>query len=213
MPGMVMHHVHSPQFVLGMWLLMSAAMMAPTALPMLRTYSSLIEGSSGRLSRQSFWVLLTGYLLVWSVFAVAASVLQLALRHSNLVDGVGTSTSLWLSGALLALAAGYQLSPLKQACVRRCRAPMAFLMSHWRDGPAGAIRLGLRHGLDCLGCCVALMLLAFVGGTLSIGFMLVATLIMATEKLPQLGPRVSQILTAVLAVSCVSVLALAMGVV
>ncbi|EDM71139.1 hypothetical protein RAZWK3B_12999 [Roseobacter sp. AzwK-3b] len=162
-----------------MWALMSAAMMAPTALPALATYDEL--GHSGETS---FGRLLAGYLAVWLGFSVVAAAAQMALFRADLVSAFGDSRSGWLSAGLLALAGGYQFSALKEACLAKCRAPLSFFMQHWDEGPW---RNGLRLGAVCLGCCWALMALAFVGGVMNLAFMGLATVVMVIEKLPDLG--------------------------
>jgi predicted metal-binding membrane protein len=163
-----------------MWALMATAMMLPTVLPAFATYDDL--GSSGAATRPvALW---GGYLAVWLGFAVLAAGLQMALFQLDLVSGFGDSRSIWLSAGLLAVAGAYQFSPLKRACLNKCRAPLTFFLAHWQDG---AWRMGLRLGAACLGCCWALMLLAFVGGVMSLGFMGLATLIMTLEKLPRFG--------------------------
>ncbi|WP_232796464.1 DUF2182 domain-containing protein [Roseovarius salinarum] len=165
--------------VFAMWGLMSAAMMAPTALPALATYDDL-PGTG----RPGFARLAAGYFAVWLGFSALAAALQMAFFAGGLVSAFGDSRSAWLSAALLALAGLYQFSPLKEACLSKCRAPLAFFVQHWAEGPW---RNGLRLGAVCLGCCWALMLLAFVGGVMSLAFMGLATLIMVAEKLPELG--------------------------
>ena len=113
----------------------------------------------------------------------------MALFHFDLVSSFGDSRSVWLSVGLLAIAGAYQFSELKEACLSKCRAPLTFFMQHWGETPA---RLGLRLGATCLGCCWALMLLAFVGGVMSLAFMGLATLIMTLEKLPEIGRWISR---------------------
>ena len=113
----------------------------------------------------------------------------MALFHFDLVSGFGDSRSVWLSVALLAIAGGYQFSALKEACLSKCRAPLTFFMQHWGESP---LSMGLRLGATCLGCCWALMLLAFVGGVMSLAFMGLATLIMTLEKLPDIGRWLSR---------------------
>ena len=134
--------------------------------------------------------MLLGYLLLWLVFAAAAALLQQGLATLALVDADGVSRHAAVDALLLTLAGLYQFSALREACVRRCRTPMAFLMQHWREGRSGALALGARHGVDCLGCCGALMLLAFVGGVMNLAWMAAATLLMTLEKLP-VGARLS----------------------
>jgi predicted metal-binding membrane protein len=159
----------------AMWALMGAAMMTPTALPAFATYEDL-----GRATRTRFGALAGGYLAVWAGFAAAAALVQTALWQSGLLDPLGASTSVALSAALLALAGLYQFSALKHACLSKCRAPLTFFMQHWDEGPW---RMGLRLGAVCLGCCWALMALAFVGGTMNLGFMAAGMVLMAVEKL------------------------------
>ena len=168
-----------PGGVLAMWALMSAAMMLPTALPAFATYDEVAHahglGGGGRM--------VAGYAVVWLGASALAAGLQLglpALAHP--VAGP----------VLLVGAAAYQVSPLKEACLSRCRAPLTFLMAHWDAGPW---RMGLRLGLVCLGCCWALMALAFVGGLMSLGFMALATVLMTLEKLSRgtLVPRATAI--------------------
>ncbi|MCV0429309.1 MAG: DUF2182 domain-containing protein [Roseibium sp.] len=172
-----------------MWSLMSLAMMAPTAFPAFRTYAHMThtEAANGR----SLTILVGGYLLVWLGFAVVAALLQVRLTQLGLLNTLGQSTSEFLSGTLLILAALYQFSSLKNACLSACQNPMTFFFNHWQPGNLGALKLGLRLGVVCLGCCWALMLLAFVAGTMNLAFMAVAMVLMTLEKLPQIGARIS----------------------
>ncbi|MDG1129084.1 MAG: DUF2182 domain-containing protein [Paracoccaceae bacterium] len=179
--------------VVLMWALMAAAMMAPTALPAFATYDDL-----GRSTQTRFGVLVAGYLMVWLGFSVLAGGLQMGLYGLGLVSAFGDSLSAWLSAGLLLIAGLYQFSPVKEACLSKCRAPLTFFMAHWEEGP---LRNGVRLGLVCLGCCWALMLLAFVGGVMNIAFMGVATLIMVIEKLPQYGRVLTRPLGAVLIIA------------
>jgi predicted metal-binding membrane protein len=158
-----------------MWGLMSGAMMAPTALPALATYDDL-----GRSTQTDLGALLAGYLAVWLGFSAVAAGLQIGLFSLGWVSAFGDSRSALLSGGLLVLAGAYQFSALKEACLAKCRMPITFFMAHWDEG---ALRNGLRLGAVCLGCCWALMLLGFVGGVMSLGFMGLATLVMTLEKL------------------------------
>ncbi|MGH1578992.1 DUF2182 domain-containing protein [Planktotalea sp.] len=163
-----------------MWVLMSAAMMAPTALPAFATYDDLAKSQA----ETRFSGLVSGYLIVWIGFSIIAAGAQMALFQAGLLDPLGQSLSGALSGLLLIGAGLYQFSPMKEACLSKCRRPFTFFMQHWDEG---ALRNGLRLGAVCIGCCWALMLLAFVGGVMNIAFMGLATLIMVFEKLPELG--------------------------
>lgn len=168
--------------LVAMWAVMAMAMMAPTAVPALRTYLDL-----GHAGARGFWLVLAGYLAVWGGAAFAFAAAQVALSRAALIAPDGASVSLWLSAALFGLAGGYQFSRLKDACLSACRAPLTFFMQHWRPGLLGALGMGLRLGLVCLGCCWALMGLAFVGGMTNLLWMGLATLLMVIEKLPDLG--------------------------
>jgi len=168
-----------------MWLLMSSAMMLPTALPAFAAYDDIAQAGT----RADLLPLALGFLAVWGGFALLAAGLQMALYEIDLVSGFGDSRSNWLSAFLLGIAGLYQFSALKEACANKCRAPMMFFMQYWDEGPA---RMGLRLGATCVGCCWALMLLAFVGGVMSLAFMGLATLIMTLEKLPDIGRWLSR---------------------
>ena len=174
-----------------MWALMSAAMMAPTALPAFATYEDL----SHTQADTDFGHLVGGYLVVWLGFSLLAAALQLVLFQMDLLTAFGDSRSNLLSAVLLAGAGLYQFSTLKEACLSKCRRPLTFFMQHWDEGP---LRNGVRLGLVCLGCCWALMLLGFVGGVMNIAFMGLATFIMVLEKLPDLGRWITRPLGVVL---------------
>lgn len=163
----------------AMWALMGAGMMAPTAFPALATYEELSHTGQTRFAQ-----LLAGYLAVWLGFALLAAAAQLMLAQAGLLDARGASRAPLLTGALLVLAGLYQFSPMKEACLAKCRAPLTFFLQHWAEGPW---RMGLRLGAVCLGCCWALMALAFVGGAMSLGFMALAMVLMTLEKLPDIG--------------------------
>lgn len=170
-----------------MWGLMSAAMMAPTFLPALATYEEL-PGSEARGTTE----LLTGYLVIWGGFSLIAAGAQLTLFIYGFVTPTGQSISIWLTAALLILAGLYQFSRFKDACLSKCRMPLTFFMERWRDTRWNALTMGLELGLVCLGCCWALMLLGFVGGTMNMLWMGIATLLMTFEKLPDIGRVVTK---------------------
>jgi predicted metal-binding membrane protein len=165
-----------------MWGAMSAAMMLPTMLPALATYDELpttdARGAGG---------LIGGYMAVWLGFSVLAAAAQLGLWQAGLLDALGVSTERWLTALLLAGAGAYQFTAFKAACLSRCRQPLTFFMQHWAPGTRNAAAMGLRLGALCLGCCWALMALGFVGGTLNLVWMGVATVLMVIEKLPLTG--------------------------
>ena len=176
-----------------MWSLMSAAMMAPTALPAFATYEELGSSTSVR-----FAPLVMGYTVVWLGYSAIAAVVQIALYQLGLIDGFGQSLSTLLTAALLIVAGAYQFSPIKEACLSKCRMPMTFFMQHFDEGPW---RNGIRLGLVCLGCCWALMALAFVGGVMNLAFMGIATILMILEKMPDLGKYLTKPLGVILITS------------
>lgn len=171
--------------LIAMWGLMSLAMMGPTIAPALKTYLDLTHTQGATMA--GFSALLAGYLLVWIGFSIPAATLQAALDTQGWLDPLGRSSEIYLTAGLLALAGAYQFSKLKEACLKQCQSPLLFFMGKWRDGLTGAFRMGLHLGAVCLGCCWALMLLAFVAGTMNLAFMGLAMVLMTFEKLPQIG--------------------------
>ena len=182
----------------GGWLLMTAAMMLPTTLPLLRRFERLTSARSDR--QRLVFLLIAGYLLVWAAFGIAAHLLDAALhlimRQSEWLPGNG-----WILGAVVLVAAGaFQFSELKYRCLDQCRSPLGFISRHWRGRQPlwDALRLGAHHGAFCVGCCWAIMLLMFVVGTGNVGWMLVFGAIMAVEKNMPWGRRLSRPLGAAL---------------
>ena len=170
------------------WLLMTAAMMTPTTIPMLSALADVVSGREPR----TWWTFLAGYLGVWAGFSIVVAQVHLVLADWNVVDAHGTFGSNNWAGVALLGAGVYQFSSVKDRCREACMRPMKFFMVHWRAGTVGALHMGVRHGLACLGCCVALMLLAFVGGMANWGFMTLATVIMVVEKWPTIGRTVTR---------------------
>ena len=186
----------------AMWALMAAAMMLPTFFPALRTFLSL--GHTGATHTSDAAMLVGGYVLVWLGFAAIAAFGQQQLAKLGLVTPDGRSLSLWLTAALLLAAGLYQFSVLKAACLSKCRMPLTFFMERWAPGPTRAFRMGSELGLACLGCCWALMTLAFVGGTMNLVWMGAATLFMALEKLPDIGRQLTRPMGAILILAAVA---------
>ena len=179
--------------VLAMWALMMAAMMLPSALPMVRSFARLGADTPGAAAARTR-AFVAAYLLVWCGFSLAASVAQWALQALDWVDPMIVSTSAGLSAALLLVAGAYQFSPLKRLCLAGCRTPMAFLLGEWRDGVRGAFVMGLRHGVFCLGCCWALMALLFVGGAMNLAWVAALSVAVAIEKLAPRGEHLAWML-------------------
>jgi predicted metal-binding membrane protein len=195
MPGWPRWTLANVAAVFAMWAVMMAAMMLPSALPMTLTFAGL-SARQGQPARGRMFV--AGYLLVWTAFSAAATALQWGLQALDWVDPMIISTSTPLSVSLLVLAGVYQFSPLKRACLARCRTPMAFLIGDWRPGAGGALAMGLRHGLLCAGCCGALMGLLFVGGAMNLGWVAALSVAVAIEKLAPHGERIAAVLGVVL---------------
>jgi predicted metal-binding membrane protein len=160
-----------------MWWLMMVAMMLPSAVPAILLYARIRQRHAGKAIGAA-WMFLAGYLAVWLLFSIAAAGAQ------KLLTGPSMALDSRIAQSVVLLAAGlYQLSPLKSACVSQCRSPAEFLSRHWRPGWTGAVRLGLIHGVYCLGCCWMLMALLFVGGVMNLLWVIGLTIIVAIEKL------------------------------
>jgi predicted metal-binding membrane protein len=181
----------------AMWAVMMAGMMIPSASPLLLLYAVAARRSSGGTVGRQVYALAAGYLAVWAVFSLGATVLQRVLANLLLLSPMMEVTSARASAALLIVAGVYQLTPIKQACLRACQSPLGFLMSRWRGGWSGALRMGLEHGAYCVGCCWELMLLLFAGGVMNLTVIAALTAFVAFEKLTPFGPygaRVSGVL-------------------
>ncbi len=173
------------------WVLMLAAMMLPTTLPVLYVYSRLAQRRANR--GLLVGLVICGYLAAWFGFAVLAHLADVALAASvQKVDWLVFNG--WAIGAVvLAVAGAFQFTDLKRRCLDKCRMPLGFVVEHWRgrDDRRNALRLGWRHGLFCVGCCWALMLLMFVVGTGNVGWMLLLGAVMAAEKNFAWGRQIS----------------------
>ena len=192
-------------FYITTWVVMMAAMMFPSIAPMVLTYRGVrTRGGAGTASTALF---VAGYLLVWAASGLLAYALLKAGR--SLDDGLFSwhRAGRWVAAGALAAAAVYEFTPLKQACLTRCRSPLGFLLGSWREGPDGALRMGLEHGAWCLGCCWFLMVGLFALGAMSITWMIVIALLIGLEKL--LASRVlgTSAVTVVLAVLALGVAA------
>lgn len=174
----------------GMWAVMMIGMMLPSAAPTLLLYAAVVRKSSeGVQAPRRVYAFAAGYLVVWTLFSAAATILQLALNEWLLLSPMMEMQSRWASAALLMIAGAYQLTPLKRACLDSCRSPAAFISQHWRRGGGGAFCMGITHGSYCLGCCWALMLLLFVGGVMNLYVIAAITLFVLLEKLAPRGAQ------------------------
>ena len=189
MPGMVMPTIAAwtpttLALTFAMWWVMMLGMMVPSAAPMVLTFTTLNRSKRARgqtVVPTSIFVL--GYLIVWGGFSLSATVAQWALDRFAMLSPMMATISPVLGGALLILAGLYQFTPLKQACLRNCRSPFAFVLNHWRNGRAGALSMGLEHGGYCLGCCGMLMLLLFVAGVMNLLWVAAIAVFVFAEKL------------------------------
>jgi predicted metal-binding membrane protein len=171
----------------AMWAVMMAAMMLPSASPMLLLYGVVARRSRQAATARQIYALAAGYLMVWTVFSLGATTLQRALVALLLVSPMMEITKAAAGATLLLVAGLYQLTPLKRACLRKCQSPLGFLVSRWRAGFAGAFTMGLEHGAYCVGCCWALMLLLFAGGVMNLTVIAALTAFVAFEKLAPFG--------------------------
>ena len=163
-----------------MWAVMMAAMMTPSAMPMIHAYNATIQPGSDNQGSTPLFV--AGYLLAWSGFAAVATAAQWGLHDVALVDSMGVSTDRWVAGAVLLIAGAYQFTGAKDACLGRCRTPLGFLLSEWRPGRRGALAMGIHHGSLCIGCCWALMALLFVLGVMNLWWIATVATIVLIEK-------------------------------
>jgi len=172
--------------IAAMWAAMMVAMMLPSASPTILLYARVHRHSNGPGAAPPTAAFLGGYIACWLGFALIAATLQVALGGMDLVSRN--------VAAALPIATGlYQLSPLKDACLNRCRSPAQFLSRHYAPGAMGAVRLGLLHGAYCVGCCWLLMALLFVGGVMNLAWVAALALLVAAEKLPRGGMWIARI--------------------
>ncbi len=187
--------LHSAGLGFAMWELMMVAMMLPSAAPMLLLFATLSRrGHAGAAALQRTAAFGLAYVAVWTGFAIVATGIQWGLATAMLLSPALAIRSTMASGALFIAAGVYQFLPLKQGCLRHCRAPAEFLARYWRTGTAGAFRMGLRHGVLCLGCCWLLMGLLFVGGVMNLLWIAILALIVFAEKVMSRGLLVGRVL-------------------
>jgi len=179
---------------ISIWIVMMVAMMFPTAAPMILMFSKIY--TSKRQQELPFvptWVFVSAYLLVWSLcgvvaYPLAVGIEQLAGQSMWLMDNAAR-----LGGVVLLLAGLYQLSPLKDICLSKCRTPLQFILSSWHDGYGGAFRMGLEHGAFCLGCCWLLFVILFPLGIMNIALMALVTALIFAEKALPIGRQISKL--------------------
>jgi predicted metal-binding membrane protein len=179
---------------LSIWVVMMVAMMFPTAAPMILMFARVQRDK--RQNGRAFvptWVFVSAYLLIWTLFGVLAYVGAVwAERLGQQVPWLMVNAAR-IGGSLFVLAGLYQLSPLKHSCLAKCRTPLDFIFSSWRDGYWGSFRMGLEHGVYCLGCCWLLFVIFFPLGMMNVAAMAVVTLLIFAEKSLPVGPRIAQL--------------------
>jgi predicted metal-binding membrane protein len=177
---------------LAIWVIMMVAMMLPTAAPMILTFHKVRAGKSQRDDAfASTWVFVVAYILVWALAGVAAYAGALASEAIAVLAALSPATAARIGGVVLVAAGIYQLTPLKDFCLSKCRTPISFITTSWRDGAEGALRMGLLHGAYCLGCCWLLFVILFPLGIMNVGAMAAVTLIIFAEKTlpwPRIAP-------------------------
>lgn len=199
MPGMAMGasrqawSLHDAALAFAMWWVMMVGMMLPSATPMTLTFATVNRRKRERgRPYVPTAVFVAGYLLAWGAFSLGATVAQWALEGAALMTPAMRLSSPLLAGLLFVAVGLYQLTPLKHACLHRCRSPLAFVLEHWRDGAAGALRMGAEHGGYCLGCCAFLMVLLFAGGLMNLLWVAAIAAFVLLEKLAPRGEAVAR---------------------
>ena len=177
-----------------MWVVMMLAMMVPSASPLILMVASI---NRKRRERDDPLVptglFLAGYLLAWTAYSAVATGAQWGLHATALLSPAMVGTSPVLGGILLLTAGIFQFTSLKQACLSHCRSPVGFVLGHWREGRGGALRMGMEHGLFCVGCCWVLMALLFVAGVMNLLWVAVISLFVLAEKVLAKGELVGRL--------------------
>ncbi|MDE2004165.1 MAG: DUF2182 domain-containing protein [Betaproteobacteria bacterium] len=212
MPGMraVPRAIDAMALVLTfvMWTVMMAGMMLPSAAPTVLLYGAMVRRNGARgTALPGVGIFASAYLLVWAGFSVAATLLQTLLEQASLLTPALAVASARVAALALIVAGVYQLTPLKQSCLGKCRNPLEFFLARWRAGPGGAFRMGLEHGAYCVGCCWALMLLLLVAGVMNLAWVALIAAFVLVEKLFPAARLVSRLASAALILSGLLLLA------
>jgi predicted metal-binding membrane protein len=184
---------------LGIWTTMMAAMMLPSALPMVLLFSRVSAERARRA--QAFvptWVFVVGYLAVWVAYGLAAYALARGIRAAGAGFLDWDRAGPYVVGGAIAAAGLYELTPLKTMCLRHCRSPLHFVVTGWREGTAGALRMGAEHGAYCVGCCFGLMIALFALGVMSLFWMGLVAAVIVVQKLVPRADRLVPVVAAVL---------------
>ncbi|MGR8931773.1 MAG: DUF2182 domain-containing protein [Gammaproteobacteria bacterium] len=179
--GLTDWQVGDVAWVFGMWAVMMAAMMLPSALPMLNAFSRYCQRDSSARPSRTLWFA-SGYLLAWLAYSLVLTLTQWLFHGWTWLSPMMENRQPWVAATILLIAGIYQFTAFKNACLSHCRSPFAFLLHHWRPGNVGALQIGFNHGLTCLGCCWAQMLVMFAVGVMSLAGMLIITSLVFVEK-------------------------------
>ena len=180
---------------LGIWVTMMAAMMLPSVAPMALVFVRISRDREAR--GRAFvptWIFLAGYLAAWTAYGL------LAYGVFRLITAAGTEWLAWdragpyVAGGAIVVAGLYQLSPLKEVCLRHCRGPLHYVLHGWREGRLGAVQMGFEHGLYCVGCCWGPMLVLFAVGVMSLFWMAALAAVVFAEKILPYGLTISRVL-------------------
>ena len=180
-------------FLFWMWAVMMVGMMAPSVTPAMLVFAAAQARRVAGHARLAVPMFALGYALVWLGFSACAALAQWALHDTALLSASMAASSERVGGTLLCAVGVYQWLPLKRACLIRCRSPLAFLMARWRDGTLGALRMGVRHGAWCLGCCFALMTALFAVGVMNLVAVAALALFVLVEKSGPAGVAVARL--------------------
>jgi predicted metal-binding membrane protein len=166
-----------------MWFVMMIGMMVPSVAPTVLLFDRVARRGDADAALARTGPFVAGYLLVWGAFSFAATALQIEFIAAGWIDAMGVAARPWFTAALLATVGIYQWLPAKRACLDHCQSPVQFLVEAYRPGMSGALLMGVRHGLYCLGCCWGLMLLLFVGGVMNLLWVAAIAAVVFAEKL------------------------------
>lgn len=179
-----------------MWAVMMVAMMLPSAAPVFVLVLGVYRRRAAPQARAAAYAFVAGYVLVWTMFSVAASLVQLLLHRAAVMSPDMRIGSAAVSGIILMIAGIYQWVPFKNACLTTCQSPLGFLSQYWREGVSGGFLMGARHGLFCVGCCWMLMMLLFVVGVMNLIWVAALAALVLVEKLFRGGAVVGRIVGA-----------------
>jgi predicted metal-binding membrane protein len=207
MPGMGLTMGLGAPLFLAIWVVMMIAMMFPSSAPIILVFHTVQAGKRARGENfVATWVFVAAYLLVWAGAGIVAYAGAVAAQAVADVSRLTATQAARIGGGFLIVAGLYQLSPWKNVCLTKCRTPMSFIVTSWRDGLGGALRMGIEHGLYCLGCCWLLFVILFPLGIMNVAAMAVITLLVFAEKSFRWGERVARVASAALVVYGVTAL-------